>query len=405
MVAKLSTKLVKGITEPGRYFDAGTPGLHVFAQKRRTKAGEDSLSASFVQRLTIHGVRRDIGIGSPRWMTLTEARAAAMSNYRIARKGGDPLADKRKTKMPTFAEAAAVVLEHHRPTWSNAKHADDWIASLQRYVFPRLGKRTVDSITTSDVLTVLLPIWHTRAETARRVRQRIGTVMLWAVAQGHRPDNPAGETIAGALPRNNGAKQHHRALPHSQVAEAIATVRGSKALLQTKSLFEFAVLTAARSLEARAAEWSECDLDARTWTVPASRMKARIEHRVPLCDRAVEILREAREFGDGGSLVFPGARGGRPLSDMTLTKLFRETGIPATLHGFRSSFRDWCGDSGQSREVAEAALAHRIPNRTEAAYMRSDLFDRRRDLMSAWARYIDTDRSSKVVAIRSMTAK
>ena len=400
MVAKLSTKLIQGITEPGRYFDAGTPGLHVFAQKRRTKAGEDSLSASYVQRLTIHGVRRDIGIGSLRWMTLTEARAAAMSNYRIARKGGDPLADKRKVRVPTFAAAAAVVLEHHRPTWSNAKHADDWISSLQRYVFPRLGRRTVDSITTADVLHVLLPIWHTRAETARRIRQRIGAVMKWAVAQGHRSDNPAGEALDGALPRNNGTKQHHRAIPHSEVAGAIATVQASKALPQTKLLFEFAVLTCARSLEARAAEWSEFDPDARTWTVPASRMKARIEHRVPLCDRAVEILREARELAADGGLVFPGARGGRPLSDMTLTKLFRETGIPATLHGFRSSFRDWCGDSGQSREVAEAALAHRIPNKTEAAYARTDLYQRRGELAQAWSRYIGTDRGSNVVSIR-----
>ena len=299
-----------------------------------------------------------------------------------------------RRSLTTFAEAAAVVLEHHRPIWSNAKHAADWISSLQRYVFPRLGKRTLDSITTSDVLNVLLPIWHTRAETARRVRQRIGAVMKWGVAQGHRPDNPAGEALDGALPRNNGTKQHHRAIPHSRVAGAIATVQASKALPQTKLLFEFAVLTCARSLEARAAEWNEIDLDARTWSVPAGRMKARIEHRLPLCDRAVNILREARKLGDGGTLVFPGSRAGGPLSDMTLTKLFRETGIPATLHGFRSSFRDWCGDTGQSREVAEAALAHRLPNKTEAAYARSDLFERRRRVMDRWAAYLSQESAS-----------
>ncbi len=388
MVARLSTKLIRGITKPGRYFDAGTPGLHVFAQKRRMKSGEYSLSMSYVQRLTVLGVRRDIGIGSPRWMTLTEARAAAMANYKTARKGGDPLAARRKAKIPTFAEAAAVVLENHRPTWTNAKHAKDWINSLERYAFPRLGRRRVDRVTTADVLAVLLPIWHTRAETARRVRQRIGAVMLWAVAQGHRPDNPAGEAIAGALPRNHGKKRHHRAIHHSKVADAIETVRGSRALPQTKLLFEFAVLTCARSLEARAAQWDEFDLAGRTWTVPAGRMKARIEHRVPLCDRAVEILQETKKIDDDSSFVFPGARGGRALSDMTLTKLFRETGIPATLHGFRSSFRDWCGDTGQSREVAEAALAHRLANKTEAAYARSDLFERRRELMNGWADYL-----------------
>ena len=394
---KLTARFIKeGITRPGRYSDDQTPGLYVFAQRRKTKAGKPRLTVSYVQRLTIYGVRRDIGLGSPKWMTLTEARAAAAANYRIARKGGDPLADRRKAKVPTFAEAAAVVLEHHRPTWSNAKHADDWIASLQRYVFPRLGNRPVDSVTTSNVLNVLLPIWHTRAETARRVRQRIGAVMKWAVAQGHRADNPAGEALDGVLPRNSGTKQHHRAIPHSRVADAVATVRASNALPQTKLLFEFAVLTGARSLEARAAEWNEIDLDTRTWTVPASRMKARIEHRVPLSDRAAEILDEARELRDGGALVFPGSRVGRPLSDMTLTKLFRETGIPATLHGFRSSFRDWCGDTGQSREVAEAALAHRLPNKTEAAYARSDLFERRRRLMNGWAAYLSCESASVV---------
>ena len=394
---KLTANFIKeGITKPGRFSDDMTPGLYVFAQKRRTKAGKMRLTVSYVQRLTIHGVRRDIGLGSPKWMTLTDARAAAVSNYRIARRGGDPLAERRKSKVPTFAEAAAVVLEHYRPTWSNAKHADDWISSLQRYVFPRLGKRMVDSISTSDVLSVLLPIWHTRAETARRVRQRIGAVMKWAVVQGHRADNPAGEALDGALPRNNGTRQHHRAIPHSRVADAIAAVQACKALPQTKLLFEFAVLTCARSLEARAAEWNEIDLNARTWKVPASRMKARIEHRVPLCDRAVEILCEARELGDGGDLVFPGTQTGRPLSDMTLTKLFRETGIPATLHGFRSSFRDWCGDTGRSREVAEAALAHRRSNKTEAAYARTDLFERRRRLMDQWGAYLSRESTGMV---------
>ena len=399
---KLTAKFIDAVDRPGRFGDDSAPGLYLFVQRHEAKrTGVVTLRKSFVQRLTVRGKRVDMGLGTVRWgaTTITEARRRAIENYRNARAGGDPMAEKRKAKAPTFAEAAAVVLDHHRPTWSNAKYADDWIASLERYVVPRLGKRTVDSITTSDVLNVLLPIWHTRAETARRVRQRIGTVMLWAVAQGLRPDNPAGEAIAGALPRNNGTKQHHRALHHSKVADAIATVRISKALPQTKLLFEFAVLTAARSLEVRAAEWREIDLDARTWTVPASRMKARIEHRVPLCDRAVEILREAHELADGGGLVFPGARGGRPLSDMTLTKLFRETGIPATLHGFRSSFRDWCGDTGQSREVAEAALAHRLPNKTEAAYVRSDLFERRRRLMDRWAAYLSRE-SAKVVAIR-----
>ena len=376
---QLNARLVE-TAGPGKHYDGDGSGLYLLVKPSGRR--------SFVQRLTIRGKIHDLGLGSTRWTTLAEARQTARENQRIARRGGDPFALKRREAVPTFAEAAAVVLENHRPTWSNAKHADDWIASLERYAMPRLGRRLVSDIEPRDVLNVLLPIWHSRAETARRVRQRIGMVCKWAIAQGHRNDNPAGESLDGALPRNNGGKQHHRAVPHSQVAEAIATVRGSKALPQTKLMFEFAVLTAARSLEVRAAEWDEIDLDARNWTVPASRMKARIEHRIPLCDRAVEVLREARELGDGSGIVFPGARGGRPLSDMTLTKLFRESDIPATLHGFRSSFRDWAGDTGQPRELAEAALAHRLPDKTEAAYARSDLYDRRRELMEQWARYL-----------------
>ncbi len=264
-----------------------------------------------------------------------------------------------------------------------------WESSLRTYVYPHLGKRLVSDVSTADIMTVLTPIWHDRHETARRVRQRIGAVMQWAVANGYRSDNPAGEAIRAALPKRNGAPQHQRALSHAEVGAAIVQVRESDASLAAKRCFELLVLSACRSGEVRGARWEEIDWDTATWTVPGSRMKAGREHRVPLAARALEVLQAARELPAGSGLVFPSVRGGE-LSDNTLSKLLRELGIPAVPHGFRSSFRDWCGECATApREVAEAALAHVVRNKVEAAYARSDLFERRRQLMDDWATYLN----------------
>ena len=234
-----------------------------------------------------------------------------------------------------------------------------WRSSLSTYAYPKLGKLTVDKITTAHVLSALMPIWNEKRETAQRVRQRIGAVMKWAIAEGHRDDNPAGDAIAQALPRNSAPKVHHRALPYGEVAAALATVRESGAWWATKAAFEFLVLTASRSGEVRGARWDEIDGD--VWTVPAGRMKAGRPHRVPLSTRAMEVLAEARAHEDGCGLVFPSVRG-NILSDMTISKLVKELGIQAVPHGFRSSFRDWCGETGAAREVADASLARRLVN-------------------------------------------
>ena len=240
----------------------------------------------------------------------------------------------------------------------------------------------VSDVTTADVLTILTPIWHDKPETARRVRQRIGAVMKWAVAMGYRPDNPAGDALGQVLGRQRAVVQHMRALPHGAVADALATVRTSRALVTTKDAFELLVLTAARSGEVRLATWDEMDLDAGVWTILAARMKAKRDHR------ALAILHDARRRSDGTSLVFRSPRG-KPLSDMTLSKLIKELGIAAVPHGFRSSFRDWAAEQTNTpREVVEAALAHTVRNPTEAAYARSDLFERRRLLMNDWAAYL-----------------
>ena len=253
---------------------------------------------------------------------------------------------------------------------------------------PKIGDKRVDRISTADVMEVLLPIWSTKRETASRVRQRVGAVMKWAVAQGYREDNPAGDAISAALPKNSARRQHQRALPHSQVAEAVQRVRASKAHRATALAFEFLVLTACRSGEVRGARWDEVDDVAATWTVPPARMKAKLEHRVPLSNRAVSVLREARETSDKSGLVFPSPTG-RVLSDSTLSKLLRELGVGAVPHGFRSSFRDWAAERTDApREVCELALAHVNSDRVEAAYRRSDLFERRRQLMQHWSDYL-----------------
>ena len=290
--------------------------------------------------------------------------------------------------MPTFAEAARKVFALRRDGWRNAKHAGQWLTTLEQFVFPMIGARGVDEVSTEDVLAVLKPIWHDKPTTAKRVRQRLGAVLTWAVAQGLRPDNPA-DAVKAVLPKHNGAGHAHRALPYSEVASAIVAVRASSADTSTKLAFEFAVLTAARAGEVRLATWTEIDMDAATWTVPAERMKAGREHRVPLSPRAIEVLGEARALRSRrGDLVFPGRRGA--MAGTAMAHMLRRVGIDAVPHGFRASFRVWAQErTSFPREVCEAALAHTLKDKAEAAYARSDLFEKRRELMHAWARFLN----------------
>ena len=259
---------------------------------------------------------------------------------------------------------------------------------------PRLGNMQMNKIGTDDVMGVLLAIWNDKPETARRVRQRIGTVMKWAVAQNFRNDNPAGEAISAALPRPNGGTRHFRALPHAEVGNALATIWASGAAVTTKLAFEFLVLTAARSGEVRGAVWAEIDFEKATWIIPGERMKTGREHRIPLSTQALEVLSEAKEFADDSGLIFPSVTG-KTLSDATLSKLVKENGIKAVPHGFRSSLRDFCAETGVAREVAEACLAHAARGKIEAAYFRSDLFELRRETMQKWANYLQTAKKSR----------
>ena len=345
-------------------------------------------SKQWIWRGTVRGRRVDLGLGGYPYTSLGEARQTAFEHRKLARAGGDPRALTRS--VPTFAEAADKVIAIHRASWRpGSKSEAQWRASLRDYAMPTLRSKRVDQISTADVMSVLLPIWSTKAETARRLRQRVSAIMRWAIAQGYRSDNPAGEALGAALPKNTGQRLHFKALPHAEVAAALARIRSSRASLATKLALEFLVLTAGRSGEARLARWDEIDFETATWTVPPNRMKAGRQHRVPLSDRALKLLHEALRIADGSGLVFPTASYGRPLSQSTLSKLLRDLSIPCVPHGFRTSFRTWCGEAAVPREVAEAALAHVVRNKAEAAYARGDLLERRRPVMESWSRHVN----------------
>ena len=318
-----------------------------------------------MQRIVIRGRRREMGLGGFPLVSLAEAREKAFANRKLAREGGDPLTHRfRAQGMPTFAQAAERVWNEKSPGWRHSGHAQNWMSSLTRHVLPHIGDQAVCDVDSADLLFVLRRIWHSRPETARRVRQRISAVMEWAIAMHLRDDDPCDRLGAGAT-------------------------------LAVKLAFEFLVLTAARSGEVRGAKWSEIEVAARLWTIPATRMKSRRHHRVPLCQRAMAILEAARQLGGGCStLVFP-SQGDKPISITRLPKILQSVKVDAVPHGFRSSFRDWAAEeTDHPREVVEAALAHAVGNQTEAAYARSDLFERRRRLMDEWADYLGQQRSA-----------
>ena len=379
---QLTAAKVKAVAEPGRYGDGA--GLYLYVAPSGSK--------SWVQRIVVNGRRRDIGLGGYPTVGLAEARTQAAANRVVVAEGRDPVAEKRRPPKPTFKEAAHQVHQANLPRWRNAKHAAAWIRTLERFAFPAFGNMPVDQVTRADVLAVLTPIWGTLPETARRIRQRIRTVMRWAMAHGFVEYNVAGEAIEGALPPMPRVKDNLRALPYREVSEALKIVEESRSSSSARLCLEFTVLTAARSGEARGAVWSEIDLNQEVWTVPATRMKGGLQHRVPLSTAALNALTRAMEIRDGSDLVFPSPRrSGQPLSDMTLTKVLRDTGLAhlATVHGFRSTFRDWASENTSASHAAmELSLAHRVGSAVEQAYARSDLLEQRRELMDAWGEFV-----------------
>ena len=315
---RLSATKAMALRKPGRYTDGA--GLHLFVSKTGKK--------SWVQRITVDGKRRDIGLGGFPAVSLASARERSADVRTAVADGKDPLVEKRKPGMPTLREAAYTVHKENRPRWRNAKHAAAWIQTLERYAFPMIGNKRIDRIERADVLTVLTPIWSTRQETARRVRQRLRTIFSWAMAHGLIETNPAGEVINAALPSMPKVKAHFRAMPYVEVPSALEKVEASQASKAAKLCLRFLVLTSVRSGEARGARWGEIDLRGRIWRIPSLRMKAGSEHRVPLSRQAVELLHEASELRGDTDLVFPSPqKRGDQLSDMTLTKVLRSLGL------------------------------------------------------------------------------
>lgn len=421
----LSAKGVEKIKTPGLHAVGGVPGLALQVAPPQSR--------SWILRFSLDGCRRDLGLGSFSEVTLEEAREAAFEARKLIRQGLNPIAQRAK-RIPapesrSFKVAAAAFIASKRDGWKNAKHAEQWTSVLETYAYPIIGKLDVGEVDTAAILRVLQqdyerpgasapqPLWTAIPETASRLRGRIEAVLDAARVGGHRTgDNPARwkghlEHILPAkssLPR--GKERHHPALPYDDAPAFMQHLRsaegtGARAL-------EFAILTAARSGQVRGASWSEVDLEKGVWTIPANRMKAEREHRVPLPAAGLELLRNLPKIG-GTSLMFPAPRGG-PLSDMTLAAVIKRMnegragvrwkdneGRPAVPHGFRSTFKDWCTErTNYPNELSELALAHQVPDKVEAAYRRGDMFEKRRRMMDAWAAFLAKQPATNITPLR-----
>lgn len=395
-MGKLTSKAVQKLAKEGKKGMIGDgQGLYL----QITAGG----SVSWIHRFKLQGKQRHMGLGSLTEVSLSEARERAADNRKLLKNGTDPMEvgiqeEQADEAVPSFTNCAARYIMSHRRSWRNAKHARQWVSTLKAYARPVIGSKPVDEVTTQDVLKILEPIWTNKTETAKRVQGRIENVLDYAAAHDYRDSgNPARWRghLDKLLAKPSRVKKvsHHPAMPYDEVAAFMADLQ-SYTSISSKAL-QFLILTATRTSEVLRSEWPEIDLDNETWTIPAERMKARREHRVPLSRQTVELLTQLPRV-KGTTYVFPGARNGRPLSNMSMLQLMRGMGygldgergdfVP---HGFRSSFRDWTGEiTSYPRDVAEMALAHTIENKVEAAYRRGDLFEKRRAMMQDWADYI-----------------
>jgi integrase len=385
-MGKLNSLQVRNLKEPGRYNDGDGLILEV----------RPGGSKSWLARLQSNGRRRDYGLGSFKDVSLNDAREKAREFRKQLRSGIDPLEAKRLAReIPTFKAAAQAYHTEWKKHRRNAKHEAQWLSTLETYAFSRFGDLRVDQIGTGHVRDALAEIWLTKPETARRVRQRIGKVLDFAHGAGWRSAF-AMSAVNGSLPAQPRKNGRFEAMPYARVPKFLDTLK--ERLSMGRLALEASILTAARSGEIRGARWSEVDLEAAIWTVPAERMKAGKVHTVPLSPAAVAVFKRASALRiEATDLVFHGAKRGRPLSDMTLLKVLRDLKEPYTVHGFRSAFRDWVAEETSiPGEVAEAALAHAIPNKVEAAYKRTDFLAKRRKLMEAWAAYCSGNNANVV---------
>lgn len=381
-MAKLTALQVKTLTAPGRYSDADGLILNISGTGGK----------NWLLRVQVNGKRRELGLGNAKDVSLREAREKAAEIRKVARQGIDPLEAKRNSKptvvIPNFAEACRTVHAEQKKGWKNGKHGDQWLTTLEKHAWPMLGDLKVDRIEGPLIRDVLAQIWLEIPETARRVKQRIGAVLDWCYVKGFRTSEAPMRSLAKGLPRQPRKDGHFAAMDYAQVPQFLLDLQDRKLSISRLAL-ELLILTATRSGEVRGACWSELNEDRTIWTIPAERMKMGKAHVVPLSPQASEIFAQAARFRMACSdLVFPGQKPKSPMSDMTLLQLVRGMDVPVTVHGFRSSFRDWVADKTDvPREVAEAALAHAVENKVEAAYRRTDFFEKRRVLMAAWGAY------------------
>lgn len=395
VTGKLTALDVKNAKEPGLYGDGGGLWLRVQANGTKTWAFRYKL-----------GKAREMGLGPLHTFSLAEARDRARNARQLLKDGKDPIEVNRdiiaaakadKAKAITFKECAERYIETHKSGWKNAKHLYQWKATLKTYAYPVLGDEPVNKVNTALVLKVIEPLWSSKTETASRLRGRIEKVLDWARVRGHRHgENPARLKghIENALPKLSDMRkiEHHPALPYAKAGAFMADLRKQNGI--AARALEFTVLTTVRTNEAIGAKWPEIDLEKALWSIPPERMKARkskaVEHRVPLSKQALAVLKGLKKLSDD-AFVFPGASEGNPLSNMAMLEVLRRMGHgDISVHGFRSTFRDWASEqTAFPREVCEMALAHTIKNKAEAAYRRGDLLDKRAKLMSAWADYCD----------------
>ncbi len=404
-INKFSAKAVEALSKPGRHSDGGGLYLKVLPDGRR----------QWVFMYRWQGKQKEMGLGAflpvnamkgqrYEFVTLAEARQKATDARAAIAQGVDPMQARNKASgVPLFGEFADALIDDLASGFRNEKHLAQWRMTLGDTYCKTIRNKPVDQITTADVLEVLKPVWQKKAETASRIRGRIERVLNAAKAKGYRSgENPAAWRghLANLLPKRQKLQRgHHAAMPFEDVPAFLAGLRGRPAT--AARALEFAILTAARSGEVYGAMWSEIDLKAQVWTVPATRMKAGRDHRVPLTPRAVAILEEMEKLGsEPDAYVFPGQKRERPLSNMAMDMILRRMKVDVTVHGFRSSFRDWAGEvSTFPREVAEAALAHVVGDETERAYRRGDALAKRRKMMEAWANYCEP-KGKNVVAFK-----
>ncbi len=397
----LSAMRVRSVTEAGRYGDGN--GLYLIVDPSEAKR--------WVLRIVVQGTRRDIGLGGTHSVTLAEAREEAVRLRKIAKQGGDPLAERKKEKriVLTFEEAAREVHKEQSATWRNDKHKQQWINTLSVYVFPTFGSLRVDNIGTPEVHKVLNPIWLTKPETARRLRQRIHKVFQWAKAKGFRSgDNPV-DGMVEVLPKQPANDNHHPSLPYKNVPKFIKDLRSDYKKTNKVYLlsFELLILTATRTTDARNAMWQEINLEDKVWSIPDDRHKSGKVFRLPLASRQIEILKEAQKLSEGSPYVFINPDTRKPYSEngfLNQVKSMEKRNlldIHISPHGFRSSCRDWAEErTNFPYAVKEAFLSHKESNKTVAAYKRTDHLEKRRELMDVWTKFA-TEEHGEVITIHA----